>query len=122
MNVPQHLKELLVKVVTVLLRKINVPQEEIDVLVERIDERGLSEMLAIENYNVQAIRREADQQRAEADQQRAEAVQQRTEAELRLKNAVKSLLGKGNSIKEVAELMDVTEEYITDLLPELAHA
>jgi len=38
MNVPPHLKELLVKVITVLLRKIDVPQDEIDVLVERIDE------------------------------------------------------------------------------------
>jgi len=86
-------------------------------------------MLAIENYSVQATRREADQQRAEAVkqraeavQQRAEAVQQRAEAELRLKNAVKSLLDKGNSIKDVAEMMDVSEEYITNLLPELAPA
>ena len=122
MNVPPHLKELLVKVITVLLRKIDVPQDEIDVLVERIDERGVSEMLAIENYSVQATRREADQQRAEAVQQKTEAVQQKAEAELRLKNAVKSLLDKGNSIKDVAEMMDVSEEYITNLLPELAPA
>jgi len=107
-NVPPHLKELLVKVITVLLNKINVPQGEINALVERIDERGVSEMFAIANYDVQEIRREADQQRAEA--------------ELRLKNAVKSLLSKGNSIKEVAEMMEVTEEYITNLLPELAPA
>jgi len=99
---------LLVKVITVLLRKIDVPQDEIDLLVERIDERGVSEMLAIENYSVQATRREADQQRAEA--------------ELRLKNAIKSLLSKGNSIKDVADMMEVTEEYIINLLPELAPA
>ena len=108
MNVPPHLKELLVKVITVLLRKIDVPQDEIDVLVERIDERGVSEMLAIENYSVQAMRREAAQEKAEA--------------ELCLKNAIKSLLGKGNSIKDVADMMEVTEEYITNLLPELAPA
>ena len=47
------LKELLVRVITLLLRKIDVPQDEIDKLVEGIDERGISEMLAIENYNVQ---------------------------------------------------------------------
>ena len=104
-NVPPHLKELLVKVITVLLNKINVPQGEIEALVGRIDERGVSEMFAIANYDVQEIRREADQQR--------------TEAELRLKNAIKSLLSKGNSIKDVAEMMEVAEEYITNLLPEL---
>jgi len=108
MNVPPHLKELLVKVITVLLRKIDVPQDEIDVLVERIDERGVSEMLAIENYSVQATRREADQQRAEA--------------ELLLKNAVKSLLSRGNTVKDVADMMGVTEDYITNLLPELSPA
>jgi len=59
MNVPPHLMELLVKIITMLLRKINVPQDEIDVLVEKIDERGISEMLSIENYNVQETRREA---------------------------------------------------------------
>ena len=59
MNVPQHLKELLVKVITVLLRKIDVSQNEIDALVEKIDERGVSTMLTLENYSVQETRKEA---------------------------------------------------------------
>ena len=59
MNVPQHLMELLVRVVTVLLSKIDVPQDEIKELVNKIDERGVSAMLAIENYSVQETRREA---------------------------------------------------------------
>ena len=59
MNVPPHLMELLVKIITMLLRKINVPQDEIYSLVEKIDERGISEMLAIEDYDVQETRREA---------------------------------------------------------------
>ena len=37
MNVPPHLKKLLVKVITVLLQKINVPKEEVHDLVEKID-------------------------------------------------------------------------------------
>jgi len=111
MNVPPHLKELLVKVITVLLRKIDVPQDEIDVLVERIDERGISEMLSIENYSVQATRREADQQRAEA-------VQQKTEAERRLK----AMFDKGSTVSEIASMMNVTEEDVTALLPELVPA
>ncbi|MCL2386864.1 MAG: Rpn family recombination-promoting nuclease/putative transposase [Defluviitaleaceae bacterium] len=108
MNVPPHLKELLVKVITVLLRKINVPQDEIDVLVERIDERGVSEMLSIENYNVQAIRREADQQRAEAVQQ--------------LKAMIRAMLDKGSTVTEIASIMNVTEDDVVFLLPELSPA
>ena len=85
-----------------------MPQEEIDVLVERIDERGVSEMLAIENYSVQATRREADQQRAEAER--------------RLKLAVKALFDMGKSVTEIASIMNATEEDVTSLLPELAPA
>ena len=108
MNVPPHLKELLVKVITVLLRKIDVPQDEIDVLMERIDERGVSEMLAIENYSVQAMRREAAQERAEAIQQ--------------LRSAVKALFDKGSTITEIASILNTTEENVTALLPELSPA
>ena len=108
MNVPPHLKELLVRVITVLLNKINVPQGEINALVERIDERGISEMLAIENYDVQATRREAEQQRVEVEQ--------------RLKATIKALLDKGSTLAEIATIMNVTEDYITTLLPELSPA
>jgi len=105
MNVPPHLKKLLVNVITLLLRKINVPQAEIETLVKRIDERGISEMIAIENYDVQATRREA-----------------RAEAERELKFAIKALYDKGSSIKEIATILSATEERVTTLLPELAPA
>ena len=105
MNVPPHLKELLVKVITVLLRKIDVPQDEIDVLVERIDERGISEMLSIENYSVQATRREAA---AEADR--------------KLKSAVRALFDKGSTVAEIAIILNATEEDVAALLPELVPA
>ena len=112
MNVPPHLKELLVKVITVLLRKINVPQDEIDVLVERIDERGISEMISIDDYDVQATRREA----------KAEAVQQKAEAERRLKAMIKAMFDKGSTVAEIASMMNVAEEDVTALLPELVPA
>lgn len=108
MNIPPHLKELLVKVITVLLHKIDVPQNEIDVLVDRIDERGVSEMLSIENYSVQETRREAAQQRAEVER--------------RLKSTIKALLDKGSTISEIANIMNVTEEDVTTLLPKPASA
>ena len=119
MNVPPHLKKLLVNVITLLLRRIDVPQVEIETLVKRIDERGISEMLAIENYSVQATRREA---KAEAEQQRAEAERKANEVEIRLKSAIKALIDSGKSIMEVAGMLNVTDEYITTLLPELTPA
>jgi hypothetical protein len=105
MNVPPHLKNLLVNVITVLLRRIDVPQIEIETLVKRIDERGISEMLAIENYSVQATRREAKE-----------------EAERELKSAVRALYDKGSTVAEIATILKATEERVTSLLPELALA
>jgi len=141
-----------VKIITMLLRKIDVPQDEIDALVEKIDERGVSEMLAIENYSVQATRREAraeadkerlkaererskankerlkadqerlkaERERSKADKERAKADKERLKAEHRLKSAIKSLLDKGNTLTEVATMMDMSEQDIKDLLPQLA--
>jgi len=71
--------------------------------VEKIDERGISEMLAIENYSVQQTRREA-----------------RAEAENRLKSAILSLLSKGHTVTEVADMMGMSEQDVTDMLPEPA--
>ncbi|MCL2225752.1 MAG: Rpn family recombination-promoting nuclease/putative transposase [Defluviitaleaceae bacterium] len=107
MNVPPHLLELLVKVITVLLRKIDVSQDEINKFVEKIDERGVSEMLTLENYSVQETRRAA----------RAEADRERQKAENLLKSAIQSLLSKGNTVTEVADMMGVTERDVTNLLP-----
>ena len=112
-----------------LLRKIDVPQDEINIFKEKIDERGMSEMLAIENYSVQETRREAraeaERQRAEAEFKRKEAELQKKEAErqlekakLQLKVAVKLLLDQGNTVTEVAAKMDISEQDIKDLLQE----
>ena len=100
-------------VITVLLRKINIPQHEIDTLVENIDERGISEMISIENYDVQETRREA---RAEA---LAEAAEEITQTRLLLKSAVKLLLDQGNTISDVATQMNISEYDIAALVPEL---
>ena len=45
------------RVIKVLLTKINVPNEEIDEIVDNIDQKGVSEMFAIQNYDVQETRR-----------------------------------------------------------------
>jgi regulator of protease activity HflC (stomatin/prohibitin superfamily) len=80
-------------------------------------------MLAIENYNVQEIRKlaraEADHLRAEADRQRAEADRRADKSELLLKSAVKLLLSQGSTISQVAEQMGIPEQELTNVLPEL---
>jgi len=115
MNVPAHLKELLVKVITVLLRKIDVSQDEIDVLVERIDERGVSEMIAIENYSVQETRKQAKAEakaeaRAEA---RAEAM---AETRARLRFTAQSLIDRGSTLADIAAIMGLSESDVLDIL------
>ena len=111
---------MLVKVVTVILTKINVPQGEINTLLEQLGERGVSAMFSNANYDVQAIRREA---RAEArEEARAEADQQKTEIERRLKSMINAMLSNGSTIKDVASIMDVAEQDITSLIPELLPA
>ena len=81
-------------------------------------------MLAIENYDVQAVRRETRREmRQEVRQEiQQEIEQERTETERRLKVALKALFDKGSTIGEVASIMNIAEEDITKLLPELALA
>ena len=107
LNIPAHLKELVVNSVTVLLSRINAPQDEINKLLEKIDERGVSEMLALKDYDVQATRKEA---RAEA---RAEAM---AEAEKKMGAMIKLLMEKGFSVKDIADTLNTTEQEITRLL------
>jgi len=92
-----------------LLRRINVPQAEIEALVKRIDERGISEMIAIEDYDVQETRREAG----------AEA---KAEAEQQLKAMMKAIIDKGGTIAEIAGIMNITEGEVMALLPKPALA
>jgi len=111
MNIPAHLKSLLVKVIIVLLAKINTPQEEIENLVEKIDERGVSAMLTLENYDVQETRRLA------REEGRAEERHRTDEAERRVKSAINALINKGSTISEVSSIMNMPENDIMGMLP-----
>jgi len=122
MNVPPHLMELLVKVITVLLRKIDVPQDEVDEFLERIDERGVAEMLAIADYNVQETRRlareEADRRAEEANRRAEEESRRADKSEIIIKSAIKSLLDQGNTTTEISSNMKISEQYIRGLMTE----
>jgi len=58
-NVPENLRKLMANVMRVTLTNIDVPQEEIDEIAERIYERGVPEMFSIENYSVRETRQQA---------------------------------------------------------------
>ena len=59
-NIPPGLYKLLADVITLLLKRINVSDEEIGVVTEQLYERRLQEMFAmIEQYDVQETRRSA---------------------------------------------------------------
>lgn len=104
LNIPAHLKELLTKVFTALLTKIDVPQEEIESIVEKMDERSISEMLTLENYSVRETRKQA---RTEA---RAEMALQ----------VIKSLLSRGNSTEDIALILGMSPQEVEGLIFELA--
>ena len=63
LNIPDHLLKLLSDVITVLMKRISVPENEISTVTERLYERRLQEMFALlEDYDVQATRREAKEE------------------------------------------------------------
>ena len=60
LNIPDHLLKLLSDVITVLMRRINVPEDEISTVTDQLYERRLQEMFTLlEEYDVQATRRDA---------------------------------------------------------------
>jgi predicted transposase/invertase (TIGR01784 family) len=59
-SIPPHLDKLLTDVITVLLKRINVPDAEIAEVTERLHQRRIQEMFAFfDNYDVQETRRVA---------------------------------------------------------------
>ena len=132
LNVPPHLKELLVRIIILLLSKIDISQDEIEEFVEKIDERGMSEMLLIENYSVRETRRQAREearaevmaetarQIAEIERQRAETAQNLEKAKYVLKSTINLFLNQGYTISEVASALNITEQAIVEILPEFA--
>ena len=138
MNIPSHLKEVLIRVITVLLEKINVPKNGINNLIDKIDERGVSEMIEAGVIDVQKMRREAlakaradvfeevradvfEEVRAEVfEEVRAEVGRKLTDTQKYLLSAIKLLLDQGYTISEISTKMNMPEQGILELLPELA--
>ena len=69
-------------------------------------------MLALENYDIQATRREAKAQgKAEGEAMGKLTV---------LTQAIKSLFTRGHAIPDIALILDITEDEVNDLLPKRA--
>lgn len=65
---PEYLLEIMARVITMLLLKINVPYEEAADFAEQVKERQMGELFAnFEAYDVQATRREAREEAREED-------------------------------------------------------
>jgi len=59
-EVPPHLRKLIFNVITVLLKRLNMPDEEIEKVTENFDERRFQEMFAwADKYDIQETRRAA---------------------------------------------------------------
>ena len=121
LNIPEHMQALPRQMMEVLLTKIDVPKEEIEDIVSRIDERGLSEMIAIENYSVRETRREARAEgRAEGKAEGRAEGKAEGRAEI-AKAAAEYLLSNGSTISDIAAILKITEEEIKVLLPDLSY-
>ena len=111
-NLPDHLKELIVKVITVLLTKINAPQKDIGEITEKIKKRGFSEMFAIQNYDVQETRRIAYNE----GEQRGE---QRGERKNAIKNAVKIVRTMKMTVKDAMDFVELPPDAQQQVVSEL---
>ena len=111
-NVPDHLKTLMANVARVLMTKINVPQDEIDEIAEKIQERGVTEMFNIENYDVQATRSEAREEGFEKGIERG--------FEKGFLEAAIALIESGMHLKEVIQRLNLSDSQIVYLEEQLA--
>jgi len=105
MNVPDHLKKVLADVTRVLLAKINSPQDEIEEIAEKIYERGVAEMFAIENYDVQETRRLAREE-GKLEGKLEGKIEGLMEGIL---EAAARLLKKGMSLGDVVDTLELTD-------------
>lgn len=105
----QELLDLIAKVTTVLLYRLNIPQDEVEGVISRIKERKMPELFEhFKGYDVQETRREARQEGRE------EGIKEgRKEGERRLLVAmVCKKLRRGQGISEIAGALETEESVV----------
>jgi hypothetical protein len=84
LKLPDDLKELLAKVMTALMQRINVPPEEIETVTELINQRRIDKMFNwTGHYDVQETRRETWQEATKVAEQKYSQKEQAITANLR---------------------------------------
>lgn len=107
LNIPAHLNKLIADVITILLKKINVPEDEIEEVTERIYQRRYQEMFTfIEDYDVQETRRIAA---AEAYEEAA------IEAEEKSIQSIKNMLLDGQPPESISRWLKIPIDKIAKI-------
>ena len=104
---PEYLLDIIAQVTEILLLKLNVPNEDVELFTERIKERKMGELLAnFEAWDVQAIRREA------REEFREEGLKEGIEEGIqKLVQAMKTVVNSQTSAKQqLMEQYDLSEE------------
>ncbi len=112
LNIPPHLNKLIADVITILLSKIRVPNEEIEAITDKIYERSVYDMFEfLEDYDVQETRRIARQDGLQEGRQEG-----RQEGFLDgLKQAAKDMLSAGFSTENVAKVLKLPLEDVVNI-------
>jgi len=114
LGMPPHLGKLLADVITVLLKRINIPDDEIEPITAAIHERRLHEMFQIENYDVQETRRIAREEGIEIGEARGEARgEAKTEADI---TQIVKMFSQKKTLGEISAALDIPVEKVRDIL------
>ena len=108
---PQYLLKVMSQIIEVFLAKLNVPREETGTFTDRIKERKMGELFKhFEGWDVQAIRKEAEEDKKKAIAKAQKRFQKEAREEVRKKEQenklaiAKKMLHRGKmTVEEIAE-------------------
>ena len=100
---PQHILDIIARFMTILLNRLNLPQEEIEDFVSRIKEGNMPELFEnFERVDVPKMREEIARQQEEIDKQKEEIDKQQEEMDKRQKEMDKQQ-GEIDSLRKLLE-------------------
>jgi len=106
LNIPDHLLKLAADCISMLLRKVDIPKEDIDSITEKIYKRRFVDMFNPQ-FSVKDIREEG---RKKGREEGLEEGQKKSAMEI-----ARKLLKKGISIKDIVDATGLNEEFIETL-------
>ena len=110
-NAPKHVKEIIKKVLSALMVKMNVPLEEADEYIKMMGENRMGYLFEnIEKMDIQEERRNTEQARKDADKAKKEADQAKKEADQAKRGAAEQ------TRKAVEKAMDAAKNEMRDMI------